>query len=444
MRTLYWTQLVVGVGLAGSLSGCSAPPDLTGYPVNTPDAYSENKVFFAERLGPEGQHTQKAIDLEHLYEIRTGESDRRADDVIRHNDPISVVLQGIRLPEDAYAGTRDIAVVLDIHTSIDRGITRLVAFYQRDVPAGQMLNFNNLLVYADPQWDEANPPYFRTRVLDVKAERNRRTEAILGKVSNLSAEIGGMVPHPAIPIVTTAIDAASLVLSNGRNRVLLDFQVQFYGSRQRDNAGGATLGPLVAGQWLVLGRARNEDSTFWETDLLLDRVTDRIVAPTPDPVTRTKNVPVPYVSVALIRADAQVPKLVLDRSETLLSLLSSPTGKSDIDAVSEAADNLRSAVNAFTVERRLRKYRSTHDLQEIVDQLADESLNTGEQRRLMYVLNRVTAGRANHNTTPSMMVKWWSSLDHDTWELVEDDSAPMGVIYRPRNGDEGRDGDAVP
>lgn len=436
MQMSFWMQLSIGVGFAMSLAGCSTPPDLTGYPVNTPDAYSENKVFFAERLDDEIQHTKRNLDLKHLYEVRTGESDRRGGDVIRHNDPISVVLQGVRLPEDAYAGTRDIAVILDIHTSNDRGTTTLVAFYQRDVPAGQMLNFNNLLVYADPQWDEANPPYFRTRVLDVNAERNRRTETILSKVSNLSAQIGGMVPHPAIPIVTTAIDAAGLVLSNGRNRVLLDFQVQFYGSRQRDNAGGATLGPLVAGQWLVLGRARGENSAFWETDLHLDRVTDRIVTANPEPAITTQNVPVPYVSVALIRADAEVPKLVLDRSETLLKLLSSPTGKSDIDAVSEAADNLRSAVNAFTVERRLRKYRSTNDLQDIVNQLGDETLNTGEVRRLMYVLKRVTAGRADHNTTPSMMVKWWSSLKHDMWELVKDDSAPMGVIYRPRNSNQ--------
>lgn len=456
----FWVVVASPI-LGMMISGCSAPPDLTGYPANTPKTYSENKVFFLDRLEGDAQYEQLHVDLEHLYEVRTDKGLRR-EDVINPNDPVSVVLQGVRLPEDAYSGTRDIAVVLDIHTSNARGTTTLVAFYQRDVPAGQMLNFNNLLVYADPQWDERTAPYFRIRVLDVKAERNRRTGAIMEKVGNISAQIGGMIPHPAVPIVTTAIDAAGLILSNQRNKMLLDYQIQFYGSRHRNNAGGATLGPLVAGPWIVVGRGRGADSSFWTPRLYLDRQTDRLmhdveldssvgtsgeacsgeacegVACCASVVDGARtNVPVPYVLVTLMRADAQVPKLVLDRSETLMKLLSSPTGKSDIDAVTQASENLMSAIGAFAVEGRLRKYRSTLDLQEIIDKLDTQGdqadkLNPAEERRLMYVLDRVT-GNDVSQTTAAQWVDWWESLTHADWELVEDAHAPMGVIYRKKH-----------
>jgi hypothetical protein len=436
MRTsILLVAITATIGLAMGLPGCSAPPDLVGYPVNTPDYYQENKVFFAERLAAEQQNEARRLQLEHIYEVRTDAESGRAGDVIRPNDPISVVLQGVRLPEDLPGGTRDIAVVLTIHTSVERGATELVAFYQRDVPPGQMLNFNNLLVFADPMWDSANPPYFRLKIIDVSAERNRRTSAMLGRLSNISAEIGGMVPHPVIPIVTSAIDAANLVMSNRENRVLLDYQIQFYGQEQVDRAGGATLGPLVAGQWIVLGRARGADASFWEQPLWLDRRTDRIVGAAADDGTGDGgSVPVPYVSVVLLRADAQVPMLVADRSAALIDLLSSPSGKSDVDSIDAAAADLMSAIDAFTVERRLRKYRSLADVEQILVQLQDHEskvrpLNVNEQRRLVYVLDRLT-GRGLANQTLADWIAWGADLA--AWEIVDDPAAPFGILLRPK------------
>jgi len=444
------TRMHVGAWCAvtAAMTGCaSAPPELTGFAVNTPETYSENKVFFTQAPSEGEETTQALLPLEHLYEIE-------ADDefAIKPNDPVSVVLQGVRLPEDLGAGTRDIAVVLDINTSVERGATTLVAFYQRAVPAGQMLNFNNLLVYADPMWDDANPPYFRVRVLDVKAERNRRTGLLLDRVSNLSAQISGLVPHPVIPIVTTAIDVAGLVLRNQENEVLLDYQIQFYGERHRAESGSATLGSLRAGQWIVLGRARAADSSFWDTDMALDRRTDRILREATVTTTgedggertdsQMANVPVPYVSVAIVRADAEAPKLVLDRSEAMLALLSTPGGKSDIDGLEQAMSDLSSAMNAYAVERRLRRYRSISDIEAIIEQLrkhdtGEAPLNTYELRRLMYVLDGVTEV---NRATPEQWVSWWNAFDEatlDEWGFESDASSRFGVVFRERSGEDG-------
>ena len=413
--------------------GCSAPPDLTGFPANTPAYSPENKVFFLKRLPTNDQYSATLVDLEHLYQV---DSTARASDIIDHNDPISVILQGVRIPESLPGGTRDIAVVLDIQTSSSKGLVSLVAFYQRDVTAGQMLNFNNLLVYADPMWDSSNPPYFRMRVMDVKAERNRRTGALLSKVSNLSSEIGGMVPHPAIPLVTTAIDMASLVLSNQQNIMLLDYQIQFYGAKHVNNAGGATLGPLVAGSWLAVGRQANHDATFWKTPLKLERKTDRLVTQTAN---NTTAIPVPYIMIALAKADAQVPQLVLDRSSSLLQLLGSSSGKSDLDALEAISGDLASATKTFILERRLRKYRSMKDLQKIIDQLnLSATINSHELSRLIYIMNAVTPNSINTGlTTPADWVTWWQTNGGSDGKLVESktlndgESYPLGIAWTP-------------
>ena len=415
---------------ACAISGCTTPPDLTGYPANTPFYYPENRVFYETRLEPAAQHTAQLIPLQHIFEIDPNDCARR-NDVIENGDPLSVVLQGVRIPEFLPGGRRDIAVVLDIHTSGERGLTTLLAFYQRDVPPGQLLNFNNLLVYADPMWDSSNPPYFRVRVLDVKAERNRRTGAILEKVSNLSAQIGGMVPHPAIPLVTTAIDAAGILLSNQQNKLLLDYQIQFYSTEQIEKAGGATLGPLLAGSWLAVGRALKEDASFWNTRLEYERKTCRLVTGSGESLT---NVPVPYVQMALLKADAQVPKLVLDRSESLLSLLSTQAGKSDLDSLEIASESLVHAIDCFKLERRLRKYGSLQDVEAIIKKLGTEELSTHGSRRLMYVMSAISEPSISEGkAVPRHWVCWWSS-NAEKVKIEKDSTKTFGVILKMKNG----------
>jgi hypothetical protein len=414
------------------ISGCATPPDLTGYPANTPAYHPENRVFFEARLESTDQYTVQLIPLQHIFEIDPNERARESD-AIENGDPLSVVLQGVRIPEGLPGGLRDIAVVLDICTSGEQGLTTLLAFYQRDVPPGQLLNFNNLLVYADPMWDSSNPPYFRVRVLDVKAERNRRTDAILEKVSNLSAQIGGMVPHPAIPLVTTAMDAARLLLSNQQNELLLDYQIQFYSIEQIASAGGATLGPLLAGSWLAVGRDREGDASFWNTKLQYERATGRLITGSTE---RPTNVPVPYIQMALLKTDAQVPKLVLDRSESLLSLLSTPAGKSDLDSLDIASESLTYAIDAFSLERSLRKYGTIQDVAQIIKKLEkSEELSTYGIRRLMYVMNAISdPSISKDKQQPSDWIKWWA-LNAENVNIQKDPTRPFGLIVVMKEGD---------
>lgn len=412
-----------------AITGCTTPPDLTGYPANTPVYHPENRVFYETRLEPADQHTAQLIPLQHVFEIDPNDPGRE-NDIIENGNPLSVVLQGVRIPENMPGGRRDIAVVLDIHSSGERGLTTLLAYYQRDVPPGQLLNFNNLLVYADPMWDSSNPPYFRIRVLDVKAERNRRTSAVFQKVSNLGAQIGGMVPHPAIPLVTTAIDTAGILLSNQQNILILDYQIQFYSTEQIVNAGGATLGPLLSGSWFVVGRHRKDDASFWKTKLQFERTTSRLITISDESST---NVPVPYVQMALLKADAQVPKLVLDRSESLLSLLSTPAGKSDLDSLEIASESLVQAIDIFMLERRLRKYVTIQDVDEIIEKFKKpEELSTHGSRRLMYVMNAISdPSISKDKEVPDNWVKWWE-MEAKNVIIQKDPTRPFGLILKKK------------
>lgn len=411
---------VLAAFVAWGAAGCrSAPPELLGYPANTPSYYTEDKMFFPKLLPAGEQHTATTVELEHVYQV-----DPSQRTPIQHGNPVAVILQKVRLPEDLPGGTRDIAVVLDINMDAEKGVQPLVAFYQRDIPGGQVLNFSNLLVFAVSEWDSSSPPYFRVRVLDVKAERNQRTERMLQAATNLTGEISGIVPHPIIPVVGRAIEAATEILSNRRNEVLLDFQLQLYGE-QAERAGGATLGRLMEGEWLILGRRQGHGADFWADRLALDRQTDRIVAaedrgapegaePPPDAARTRKgdNIPVPYVSVVIVGANLQVSKLVMDRSAELIKLLSSPDGKTDVDALESASDDLAAAIRAHVAERRLVKYRSKPDMQAIVDllqkNLEQKILGEHHVRRLVTVINRVVEPAPGFGSAEDA-VKWWGN-----------------------------------
>ena len=267
------------VCVASMLSGCAAEPDLTGPIVDTP-IYSENKLFYLETLripkedyeglrppnpGNNNDPEPETVEgdygfvapqfsaptqlLQHPYEWVTDFDERE----IKPKEPISVVLKSVRVPEDL-AGKRDIAIILDISATPGNSTESMVVYYQRGVPGGQMLNFSELLVFSQKEWD-GSPPYFRVRVVDVNAEKRSRARAFLDQVDDLGGALGGVMPHPVLPIVNVAIQTAGLVLNNPGNRIILDFQVQMYPLTTNSESGGE-LTALRSGSWVVLGRPR--------------------------------------------------------------------------------------------------------------------------------------------------------------------------------------------
>lgn len=404
----------LAVALAGAVAllapGCASnvtpginPPDVT-----TPILYSENRVYYLDPPLPrpvEGRDFDRRR-LYQPYELALMQAagkipaDSSEGDplIVRHNDPLAVIISGVRLPDDL-PDTYDVAVTVDIQAEDKPEPTALVVWYQRDVPGGQMLNFRDLLVYSTDHWDSAFAPYFRIRVLNTRGHVEQATASMLNQVGNLTLTLGGLMASPIIPGVGLAIEAGRQLLTGpaaSKTEVLMDFTVQFYSDIQRKEAGG-DLSQLRKGTWLVIGRPRERNavarglpsapvqgadqmvrvngteadttpeervpSDFWRRTLFVDQQTGQVH----DAAGRRMDVP--YVAVTLSTANAQVPNLVIERSRKLVQLLASPEARNNLGDLEVQANSLSGSVLSFVAERRLRKYRSKEEITNVVELL---------------------------------------------------------------------------
>jgi hypothetical protein len=310
---------------------------------------------------------------------------------------------------------------------------------------------------------------------------------MLDRVGSLGASIAGLMPHEIIPIVGVAQEAAKLVLANRQNRTLLDYQVYLYSSAQAAASGGADIGVLRAGEWIVMGRpladkpgSKNTQSAydkpqprltsetaargssaqagpraaaagkfdnnsadpadFWREPVVWDRRTHQLLhAETGRPVYA------PYVSVIVSSADVQVPKYVMDRSADLVKLLSTTAGKSDTDALETSLAALTKTVDAFTLKRRLTRDRDIQDLARLVQALKENippksavdrerwhaPLNESEQNDMMRFVNSIVQEKGGGPyLSPDTLAQWWDTSGIQG-VLVPSPGQP-GVRWQPK------------
>lgn len=117
----------------------------------------------------------------------------------------------------------------------------------------------------------------------------------------------------------------------------------------------------------------------------------------------------PYASLVLMSADAAIPKHIMDRSHSLLSILDSSTERKNYDALIETVGSLNSAVEAYVLERRIRKYHSEDDFKDLIDiikQIKDGSseLKIPQQRSLIRLVDGFTD---EHLNSASDIITWW-------------------------------------
>jgi hypothetical protein len=386
---------------------------------------------------------------------------------VRHNEPLSVIVNKVVTP--AGAGTRDVAVVLDILTRGDQRVKPLVVWYQRDVPGGKELGFENLLVYFDAAWDSKIPPYFRLRLIDVEAEDNRATRELLEGAGKLAGTFAGVIPHPIMPGVELGLEAAKQILGNSANKVLMDYTVQFYSASDRDKNGGADLGYLTTGHWIAIGLHRSQDAEFWRNPLFFDQRTLRTysqestesllaaerplpAAPAPGDasavptgVTRRQTLrprlDAPVILMTVSTAESVVPTIVLDRSEELTKYLSDAPSKMNFDAMATSLGSLTSAMNVYIVKRRVEREQTADAMKSLmtllmrhnqaISQTASDTdrlskLSDGDVRLLLLTLESQTLLRDKNSVAD--WVAWWNgkgqqgryefdaTLDRSVWK----------------------------
>jgi hypothetical protein len=417
--------------LALGIAGCASNPRLSDVAVTTPGHYSENKVLFVSTP----PHSVCKV-LSHGYELP-----RSNDRDVKQNGPVGVVLRSVRVPEDLsgddFNTTYDIAVVIDVVTGAAEHVTSLVPFYQREVKPGQSLNFQDLLVYYDQQWDGFTPPWFRVRLVDVKAERNDRANRLLTEAAKLPGALSGVIPHPVLPAVSVAIEVARLILSNQNNKVILDFQVNFFSGAQRLGA-NADLLPLRIGEWIVVGRPRDADSTFWLKTLSVSSRSGLVF--TSDQCRADQTVKVPYVSLALMQADAAVPQHILDRTQAFLQVLDSPVERKNADSLANALTALASSVTAYKSERDLKTYGTEYGLRNVIElakkynqAVRDNSPPTLQPAQVRSLLDAANAVTGQAFSSMKDLADWWDK-DGSKGHMEKQKDGSYKWVLSPKTG----------
>ncbi len=472
--TVSITRLIIILLIPVALFGCTANPQIAGidtYATTTPETHSEARAFY---LGPSDSDTYLRP-LMHPFEVAREARERKTelldkgvsegspalseaqlygDEFVVKRQPLSIILTNALVPK--FSGRRDIAVILDILTKSDEKVKPLVVWYQRDVYGGQLLNFENLLVYYNESWDDKVPPYFRLRMLDVKTEDNQSIQKMLQSTDRIAKVVGSLYPHPAIPGVQLGLQAAELLLTNRKNEILLDYTVQFYSASQVHDAGDADLGLLRKGHWMAFGKKTEVSPEFWTSSFTFDQRTKRLyleedleslpqlpietnapgtsnrvlivdatleaqdapaaeasVAPSDDssdssaspdqaadtPEPEQVAIPrvaldSPYILLTVSTAESIVPTIVLDRSSELLDMLSSETTNPDYDGIESKLATLGSSIKAYIGGRRLQREETNESMRNVIELLRGHSIASRDGATQDELVNLLSPGAA--------------------------------------------------
>ncbi|WP_397453229.1 hypothetical protein [Pseudomonas sp. NA-150] len=389
------------------LSGCSnikqpgvSERDL--FVTNTPE-YPDNRVFYLRGEPNERYETE----LLNSFQVATLDSSK--DPV--HGQPLSIIINSISLPQTSSQYDKntpqDIAVILDILAKNQGQSQSIVAWYQRGVVPGQSLNFANLLIFHQEVWDDQVPPLIRIRVMNVASEKNLDTRSALSDVSKYGGTVALSLQNPvlsqAIPIATRA---ASLVLANDSNKILLEYSVQFYKSSKERNVGAPYLTPLKTGRFVLVGRARGDiqNGDFWKRRFMYDEINGNIFSQQSATKTLLTS---PVVSIIVNKEDLVVPSLVAAKSAYLTTLLT--------EAKIENLDQFKSDVNDFgkrsealVSREKVRRYRNTADLDEFIKLITNEEdpLPSDVRDSSIRFISRITGCPALSSTN---LGSWWDA-----------------------------------
>jgi len=422
------------------LSACAGRGDLAlteGGAVQTP-VYSANKVLFAlpAASGEDARYAQLKEGYELAGASATIPNTRRP---VRNRDPLSIVVSrayvpasltscATRMSDALHGATRDIAVLLDVSTAPDRQ-EFIAVWYQRDVPPDQVLTFQDLLVYSSDSWDAKYPPYFRIRLVDVSAERNTATGAMLEQVRSTSSTIAGLLGSPEVsPVLGIAALAAKSVLAHEKNKSLVDFTFQLYDSSLLEASGGVPLGVLQTGGVVVTAQPCGSGVDYWNNDLRFDHRLQRIQ----DKSGAIQQVP--FVFTTILTADLSVPQVVRTRSAAIMKRLSDPkVEQGEIDAAREDAESLQTSLAALSERERFRRRPSKDSFGEFVSTTDTQfdQLDNGVQGYFLDAFYQIT-GRSL--PSPSAYKSWLANCG----EVTEFDAQTGRFVRDPAK--KGKDG----
>lgn len=389
---------ICAVAAVASLWGCSSlGAEIETLVSNTP-VYNNNRVFYLEPIAAEPETGSDPRYQKLLYSYEIPQSDRDAS--IKNGDPVAITISRAYVPfgytrqtTSIGGGTRDIAVLLDVAAKPNQDGEYIAVWYQRNVPEGSELTFENLLVYSQDTWDNRVPPYFRLRLVDVSNERNTATGELLKLIGNSTDVTSSLFAGGIGTSINAGVRAAELVLANQSNVNLLDFSFNLYSTAQIEQAGGMPLGAFRAGGMLLMGypgapsssqnqrsasapRTADAEMAFWEQSYTYDNRLRRTVH-----ATERSIVQAPYILATVIRADALVPNVVKERTIEITKKLTDPAEVSkDIQGLISDTQLLAYALQGYSEVEKFSRNPTRETFAKLVAQLEKTDAATTNDR----------------------------------------------------------------
>lgn len=395
-RVVALGALMALVAGCGSVDGTLFGPGSEA--INTP-AYNQAKIFYVMERRQAENGVRRFSDLKEPW------AEDGTDRAVKNGDPVTIVATKAYIPTSTAGAanssvadivgnrkTRDIAVLLDVGLKQGTDEEFIAVWYQRDVPADSVLEFSNLPLFSIDSWNSDVPPYFRMRIVDVRAERNTKTGEVLKQVNNVGSAAVSLAGTPAAGLFFSAgITAAKLVLANDRNRMLLDFTFHLFSPEQAKEAGGMPLGLFKKGGMVLLGTPRDAPANYWDKSFQYDFQRERVQLAGAGPGAPADT---PFLMTTVLTAETVVPKIVKRRSAAIVTILTNPetTVQEDLAGAVEDASALLQALEVLQVRQDFRKVPTESSLQSLISKAdtAKDKLKTPEKEFLLAALRNAT------------------------------------------------------
>jgi hypothetical protein len=394
---------VVLVGLlTGALLGCGSVDGKlfgTGSEAVNTAAYNQAKVFYVSEPRAAANGIRRFSDLKEPW------ATSGTTTAVKNGDPVTIIANKAYIPLSVAStanssaadilgnrNTRDVAVLLDV--GLKQGVDEefIAIWYQRDVPVDSVLDFSNLPIFSIDAWNSDVPPYFRIRIIDVRAERNTKTGEVLKQVNSVGSAAVALAGTPAAGIFFSAgVTAAKLILSNDNNRTLLDFTFNLYSPGQAAQAGGMPLGQFKKGGMILLGTPRGAPDDYWDRSFQYDFQRERVQVSGSGPSAPADT---PFLMTTVITAETLVPNIVKRRSAAIVTILTNPeaTVQEDLSGVLADTSALLQALEVLNVRQDFRKFPTLSSLETLIAKanVSGGRLKSAERDFLLATLRNAT------------------------------------------------------
>lgn len=401
-------KIVIIFGALLALTGClsNLQPSFSErdkYVINTPE-YPDNRVFYVKKFnGTNESSISSSLLLHECFKASKKSSNCSDISFISNRQPLSIIANAVSIPYKEGAPSKDIAVLLEIKTDTQKDTEPIVVWYQRGVLPGQTLNFANLLLYSQDSYDGRVAPFFRIRVVDVATERNLETRETLSQVSRYGGSVAAASGNPLLgPILSVASKAASLVLANQQNKMLLDYTVQFYPKDIIYSSNNPNLTPFLKGRFVLVGRSKDElkNKDYWKDISKLDELNSEIVRTG----TTIKSDFSPIVSLEVIDEEMSVLPIVALKTAYLTKLLNDTT-TSNLNEISQLKEDLIYRLDVYTTKESIQRYQIKTDIADLINLAQNESIPSDLKDYITRYLSRISGC---YSLTANNLSEWWN------------------------------------